>query len=402
MRIALVHYHEIGLKGFNRGAFERRLQSNIAWALREVPGTSVVRVASRVLVRVADEAALPTVAEALSRTPGVSYAAIGVSVPAEPDVIAGAALAVAREEIARRGSAIATFGVESRRSATQYPEPSLDINRRVGEIIRSDTGLKVDLSSPDLLVRIAVVQGSAYVYARRVEGPGGLPVGTSGKVVALLSAGIDSPVAAWRIMRRGATVVGAHFSGRPQTAGASEQYAAELCRVLSAGGGLGRLYVVPFGDVQRAISLDAPPDLRVLLYRRFMVRVAEEIAREERAQALVTGESLGQVASQTLENIAVVDAVATLPVFRPLIGSDKQEIVAEARALGTYDLSIATDDDCCTLFMPRRPQTHARHEEIAEGESGLDIPALVAQAFAGITHIDFPSASYRPPRKARR
>jgi len=132
-----------------------------------------------------------------------------------------------------------------------------------------------------------------------------------------------------------------------------------------------------------------------------MVRVAEEIARTERARALVTGESLGQVASQTLENIAVVDAVATLPVFRPLIGSDKQEIVAEARALGTYDLSIASDDDCCTLFMPRSPQTHARHEEIAEGESGLDVPALVAQACAGITHVDFPSASYRLPRRAR-
>lgn len=401
MRIALVHYHEIGLKGFNKGAFERRLQTNIRWALREVPGVDVVRIASRVLVRVAEDAALPAVMQALAQTPGVSYAAAGVSVPAQADAIAEAALTVAREEIGRRGSAIATFGVESRRSATEYPERSLDINRRVGEIIRSDTGLKVDLSSPDLLVRIAVVQGSAYVYAQRVEGPGGLPVGTSGKVVALLSAGIDSPVAAWRIMRRGATVVGVHFSGRPQTTGASEQYAAELCRVLSAGGGLGRLYVVPFGDVQRTISLDAPPDLRVLLYRRFMVRVAEEIARGERARALVTGESLGQVASQTLENIAVVDAVATLPVFRPLIGSDKQEIVAEARALGTYDLSIATDDDCCTLFMPRRPQTHARPEEIADGEALLDVPALVSRALSGITHVDFPSASYRPPRKER-
>jgi thiamine biosynthesis protein ThiI len=401
VRIALVHYHEIGLKGFNKGSFERRLQGNIAWTLRDVPGVEVVRIASRVLVRISDEATVPAVAEALSRTPGISYAAIGIDVPAEPTTIAEAALTVAREEIAGRGRAIVTFGIESRRSATEYPEPSLDINRRVGEVVRTETGLKVDLSAPDMLVRIAVVQGTAYVYAQRVEGPGGLPVGTSGKVVALLSAGIDSPVAAARIMKRGATVVAVHFSGRPQTTGASERQAIELCQVLSAGGGLGRLYVVPFGDVQRTISLDAPPDIRVLLYRRFMVRVAEEIARREGARALVTGESLGQVASQTLENIAVVDAVATLPVFRPLIGSDKQEIVAEARALGTYDLSIASDDDCCTLFMPRRPQTHARHEEIAEGEAGLDVPALVAQAFAGVTHVDFPSASYRPPRMER-
>lgn len=401
VRVALVHYHEIGLKGLNRGSFERRLQDNVRWALRDIPSAEVTRIASRVLVRVHNDSALKAVAEALSRTPGISYAALGVEVEQTPEAIEAAAVAVAHEEIARRAGAVRTFAMESRRSATDYAECSMDINRRVGQAVRTTTGLAVDLSAPDLTVRIAVVQGAAYVYAQRVEGPGGLPVGTSGKVMALLSAGIDSPVAAGRIMKRGATIVGVHFSGRPQTAGASERYVEDIARVLGAGGGMGRLYVVPFGDVQRAISLDAPPDIRVLLYRRFMVRVAEALARVEGAKALVTGESLGQVASQTLENVAVVDAVATLPVFRPLIGSDKQEIVAEARALGTYELSIATDDDCCTLFMPRRPQTHARPEEIAEGEAGLDVPALVAQALEGVMHIDIPSVSYRPPRGRR-
>lgn len=401
MHVALIHYHEIALKGFNRGPFERRLQVNVRWALRDIPSAEVTRIASRVLVRVHDETALGAVAEALSRTPGISYAALGVEVEQTPEAIETTAVAVAREEIARRSRTALTFAIESRRSATDYAECSMDINRRVGEAVRIATGLTVDLSAPDITVRVAVVQGAAYVYGQRVEGPGGLPVGTSGKVVALLSAGIDSPVAAWRIMRRGATIVGVHFSGRPQTTGASERYVEDIARVLGAGGGMGRLYVIPFGDVQRDISLNAPPDLRVLLYRRFMVRVAEALARVEGAKALVTGESLGQVASQTLENVAVVDAAATLPVFRPLIGSDKQEIVAEARALGTYELSIATDDDCCTLFMPRRPQTHARQEEIADGEALLDVPALVAQALAGATHIDIPSVSYRPPRGMR-
>jgi len=401
VRIALVHYHEIGLKGRNRGAFERRLQTNLKWALRDVPGAEVVRIASRLLIRMADQAAVEAATVVLSRTPGVSYAGFGVETERTSEAIAAAALSVTREELARRGKCVETFGVEARRSATGYPESSMEMNRRIGDLLREATGLRVNLSAPDLLVRIAVVQNAAYVYAQRVEGPGGLPVGTSGKVVALLSAGIDSPVAAWRIMNRGATIVGVHFSGRPQTTGDSERYATDLAHVLSASGGMGRLYVVPFGDVQRTISLDSPPDLRVLLYRRFMVRVAEEIARIEGAKALVTGESLGQVASQTLENVAAVDAVATLPVLRPLIGSDKQDIVAEARALGTLDLSTGSDDDCCTLFMPRRPQTHARIEEVADGEAGLDVPALVAAALAGATHVDLPSASYRPPKGER-
>jgi thiamine biosynthesis protein ThiI len=401
VRIALVHYHEIGLKGLNRGSFERRLQDNVRWALRDVPSAEVMRVASRVLVRIRDDVDVHAAAHALSRTPGISYAGLGIEVERTPEAIVAAALQVAEEEIRERCVPPRTFAIEARRSATDYPEPSMEMNRRVGEAVRQATGLSVDLSAPDLLIRIAVVQNAAYVYARRVEGPGGLPVGTSGKVMALLSAGIDSPVAAWRIMKRGSTIVGVHFSGRPQTTGESERAAQDIARVLVAGGGMGRLYVVPFGDVQRTISLDAPPDLRVLLYRRFMVRVAEALARVEGARALVTGESLGQVASQTLENIAAVDAAATLPVFRPLIGSDKQEIVAEARVLGTYELSIATRDDCCTLFMPRRPQTHARLEEVAEGESELDIPALVAQALSGATPIDLPSASYRPPKAKR-
>lgn len=394
MRTALVHYHEIGLKGRNRGQFERRLESNVRWALRDIPGVEVSRIASRILVRVAHDADAEQVLEAIARTPGVAYVGFGREVRCDPDAIAEAALEAAYEETTRKGGA-ATFAIDARRSATTYPESSMEMNRRVGEHVRLSTGLKVDLSSPDVTVWIAVVQSSAYVWSRRVEGPGGLPVGTSGRVASLLSAGIDSPVASWRIMRRGASIIGVHFSGRPQTSGRSEHYAEEIARVLALGGGMERLHVVSFGDVQRRIALEAPERLRVILYRRFMVRVAERLALMEGAKALVTGESLGQVASQTLENIAAVDRVAALPVFRPLIGTDKQEIVSEARSLGTYELSIASSDDCCTLFMPRRPETHARVKDLEDAESALDVEALVAMALADVRSVEFPRVTKR-------
>ena len=394
-RMALVHYHEIGLKGRNRSVFERRLQANLQWAVRDARAGEVFRIASRLVVPLFDESHIDDALEAIARTPGVSHAGSALEVPRDPRAIEEAAVRVVQEEVQRRGGAAATFAVAARRSATDYPERSLDVNRRVGEAVRSATGLRVDLDSPDVTCQVEIVQASAYVFARRVEGPGGLPVGVSGKVVALMSAGIDSPVAAWRIMKRGAMVVAVHFSGRPQTSGRSEQYALELARVLGRWGGMERLYVVPFGDIQREVALAAPEDLRVLLYRRLMVRVAEAIAARERAQALVTGESLGQVASQTMDNVAVVDAAATLPVLRPLIGSDKLEITAQARALGTYALSTACDDDCCSLFMPRNPETHATRAEVEAAEADLDIDRLAQQALDSMTCHEFQNVSTR-------
>jgi thiamine biosynthesis protein ThiI len=394
-RTVLVHYHEIGLKGRNRGDFERRLETNLRRAIAGLTEGRVRRIASRLLVPVTDPGRADEVIAAVARTPGVSHLGYAIECDRTAEAIDQAALHAVAEETARRDAEVRTFAVESRRSATDYPEPSSAINRRVGDTIRRVTGLAVDLSAPDLTCRIEVVQARAYVYTRRVEGPGGLPVGVSGTVAALMSAGIDSPVAAWRMIKRGAVVVGVHFSGRPQTPAHSEHYAHELARVLDRFGGMSRLYTVPFGDVQRRIALDTPEDLRILLYRRFMVRVAEVVARRERAKALVTGESLGQVASQTLDNIMVVDAVATLPVLRPLVGSDKREITDEARAIGTFELSTASDDDCCTLFMPRRPATHATIEELDQAEAELDIEGLVTEALDGATFVDFSRAPRR-------
>ncbi|MDY0340517.1 MAG: tRNA uracil 4-sulfurtransferase ThiI [Coriobacteriia bacterium] len=398
MRVALVHYHEIGLKGRNRGQFERRLERNVRWALRTLPGAEVRRIASRVLVRAPEDMDGDRLLATVAAVPGVAYVSYGAECECDPESIGKTALAEVHSGLTRHKDA-STFAVVSRRSSTTYAESSMDINRRVGDLIRMETGLSVDLGNPDITVWVTVVQGAAYVWTRRIEGVGGLPVGTSGAVVSLLSSGIDSPVATWRIMRRGASIVGVHFSGRPQTGGQSEHYAAEIAQVLAGTGGMEKLYIVPFGDVQRQIALSAPESLRVVLYRRFMVRVAERIAFREDARALVTGESLGQVASQTLDNVATIDAVATMPVLRPLIGSDKQEIMAQARGIGTYDLSVACSDDCCSLFMPRRPETHASPGEADAGEAELDVEGLVTSALEGVSVIELPTLVNRGRRR---
>ncbi len=393
-RAILVHYHELGLKGRNRGRFERQLQANLIAAVGDRSTVGVERVASRLVVPIAPFDAEQVLA-LISAVPGVSSASLAFVTSREPGEMEQAAVLAVREASA----GARTFAIAARRSATDHAERSLEMNRRIGAVVQAETGLGVDLSAPDVLCRVEVVQGEVYTYARRVDGPGGLPVGTSGKVVALLSAGIDSPVATWRIIRRGAVAVGVHFSGRPQTNDLSEHVTDEIAQVLARTGGLARLYIVPFGDLQREISLAAPPDLRILLYRRLMVRVAEAIAAEERAGALVTGESLGQVASQTLENMAAVDAAATMPILRPLSGHDKQEIIAEARRIGTYELSIQPHADCCTLFMPRTPETHANVWQVERGESELDLKRMVSDALASLEWRDYGCVAYRAPRR---
>ena len=387
-RVALVHYHEIGLKGRNRSAFEKRLLANVRWAVAGLTSTAPYRVSSRILVPIDPGPRTEDVVAAVATIPGVTSVSPAWVTPRRlEDFFTASDLAIA--EAGEFGTPPRTFAVKARRSATDFEPTSREIDIAVGDHVRVGSGLAVDLDHPDVTVHIEVVQGNAYVYAARIPGIGGLPTGTAGRVVSLLSAGIDSPVATWQLIKRGAVATGVHFSGRPQTDGLSVRHVFEIGHVLERTGGLARIHVVSFGDIQRRIALDAPPDLRVLLYRRMMLRVAEAIAGREHARALVTGESLGQVASQTLDNIAAVDAVAALPVFRPLIGTDKNEIMALARRIGTYDGSIQPHDDCCTLFMPRMPATHATIAQVEAGEGSLDIPALVAEALETLEHRDF-------------
>ena len=396
-RAALVHYHEIGLKGRNRSRFEDRLKINLKAAVRGlVAAGDVERISARVMVRILgdDPVSREEVLAACAAIPGVSHVSDAVLCSREEHDILLAATLVMRE-----AGEFSSFRVDARRSNTDHATSSMQMNIDIGSHLVSMFKRKVDLSNPEVTCKVEVVEGYAFVYTRRLPGPGGLPVGTSGKVVALLSSGIDSPVAVWRVMKRGAVVIGVHFSGYPATSDESTRTVMDLAEVLDRGLGIGRVYSVPFGELQRRISLECPPDLRVLLYRRLMVRVAEAIAGVEHAKAIVTGESLGQVASQTLENIAAVDDAATLPVLRPLIGMDKNEITVDARIIGTYELSIRKEPDCCTLFMPRNPQTHATVAEVIAGEGGLDLDSMVREAVASARYRDFKCPSYRKPKQ---
>jgi thiamine biosynthesis protein ThiI len=310
--------------------------------------------------------------------------------------------AAAVDELREAGD-FRSFKVHARKSNTDYPLHTLDINRIVGSALCDEfPEKKVQMHGPDVTLTVLVCQGLVYVYAVSERGVGGLPVGTAGKVVSLISSGFDSPVATWMLGKRGATCVPVHFSGRPMTADTSEYLVQDLCRALAPSGVVGRLYVVPFGECQREISLAVPASLRIIMYRRLMFVVAERIARIEGAKALVTGESLGQVASQTLDNIAATNEAVSMPVLRPLIGTDKQEIIARSQELGCYDICCETAPDCCTLFMPRRPETHARPEQVHEAWELFDHEAMADLLVEASEYVDFESCpSYRPPRSRR-
>jgi len=252
----------------------------------------------------------------------------------------------------------------------------------------------VDLEHAEQVIHVEVLPAETYISLDRVEGPGGLPVGSSGTVAALLSGGIDSPVAAWRMMKRGCRVLFVHFHSVPYLPATSQAKARALVETLTHWQYASRLHLVPFGEIQREVVLSVPPPLRVVVYRRLMLRIAQELARGAGALALATGESLGQVASQTLENIACIDEAATLPVLRPLIGMDKLEITTTAQRIGTFEISIEPDADCCTLFTPRHPATRTTLDEIRAVEAGLDLERLVAAGADGaaLETFAFPAA----------
>lgn len=368
--LLLVHYHEIGLKGRNRPTFERALKNNLERALGD-HASSVRLVPGRVEVRGPGTEAL----ERARRVFGVANVSPARLVDADLDAIVERGVEVARAVDAEQP--FETFAVRARRARTAMEVSSQQINEVLGDAIRTGLDKRVDLSDPDVTVRVEVLEKRAYVSATKLPGPGGLPIGTAGTVVSLLSAGIDSPVATWELMKRGADPLAVHFHAQPFTDRSSEQKAAKIVDALARWGYRRHWWSVPMGDQQREITLTAESSLRVLLYRRLMLRVAEAIAEREAGLAIVTGESLGQVASQTLENLGAVGAVVDLPMLRPLVGTDKQEIIERARAIGTYDISAEAHQDCCTLFEPRDPATRASAVELDAAEAAYDVDAMV-------------------------
>lgn len=382
-RTVLVNYfHEISLKGKNRPFFLRRARENLERALRGT-GAHIVREWPMYALLEVPEPSWPQVRERLAHTLGVEKFALGVRVPADLDAIKGVL------DRALQGHSFASFRVTAHRTDKRFPLNSMEIARVLGGYIKERSGARVDLQNPEWEVEVRILPGSAYVYLEEYPGPGGLPPGVGGRVVALLSGGIDSPVASYRMMRRGCEVVFVHFHSFPLLEGTSREKARDLAQRLTRYQFASRLYLVPLAEVQRHIIVSAPRDYRVVLYRRFMFRIAERLAHREGALALVTGESLGQVSSQTLENLRTIEEVVSLPVLRPLIGMDKQEIIAQAKALGTYEVSILPDQDCCSLLVPPHPVTRSRPEAAREAEAGLDVEGLVEAALREVEVVEF-------------
>ncbi|MBH0198023.1 MAG: tRNA 4-thiouridine(8) synthase ThiI [Nitrospira sp.] len=378
MRCAIVHYHELALKGRNRDYFEDRLIQNIRLALKDLGITHVENLRSRIRVLPPAATSNETIRQRLSRVCGIANFSLANSVTldlANPNFEALSAAVIEK----LRTMSFSTFRVTAKRADKRLPLTSMDAERIVGTAIHEQMGKAVSLKTPDITVYLEMLSRDIYFSTEKHPGPGGMPVGVSGKVTCLISGGIDSPVAAYRMIKRGCRAFFVHFSGRPLVSRASEEKVRDLVQVLTAYQYESRLAIIPFGEIQREIVLNTPAPFRVVLYRRMMLRIAEEFARKESCWGLVTGDSLGQVASQTPENLSVVEEATVLPLLRPLIGMDKLEIMDEARRLGTYDTSIEEDQDCCKLFTPPHPSTKTRLDVLQKIERNLDVPGLVKQ-----------------------
>ena len=393
MPSVIVHYQEIALKGRNRPWFVERLLANIRAAMAGLDGVKVRALMGRIELQHASHDDWPQVRERLSRLPGIANFLRAAPAACDFDAITETVLG----ELA--GVEANSFRVTARRADKRFPLTSPQIERDLGGRIKAAKGWRVDLDQPALTVRVEVLGDRAFCCLRKEPGAGGLPSGVSGRVACLLSGGIDSPVAAWRMIKRGCRVRLIHFHSYPILSRTSQDKVAEIAALLTRYQLESRLYVVAFGGIQRRVVLAVPPPLRVVVYRRLMLRIAERIARVSGSAALVTGEAVGQVASQTLDNLAVIDAAAALPVLRPLVGMDKDEIIHEARRLRTYEVSIIPDEDCCTLFTPKHPATRATARQVDEAETALPVEALAEDAAANAERHDlrFPPAADRRP-----
>jgi thiamine biosynthesis protein ThiI len=386
MKSVIIHYQEIALKGKNRPWFVARLVRNIRESTRDLDIREVRVLMGRIELVLGPDATWEQVRDRLAMVFGIGNLARAGRAALDVD-------AIAAEILNDLGPANpATFRVSAKRADKRFPLSSPEIEREVGGRIKEARNWTVNLAHPELTIRVEALTHEAFYSFGTVRGAGGLPVGASGRVACLLSGGIDSPVAAWRMMRRGCRVLLVHFHSYPILSRASQEKARELAKLLTRFQYHSRLFLVPFGEIQQRVVLAVPPPLRVVVYRRLMMRIGERIARMHRAQGLVTGDVVGQVASQTLENMATIGSVVTMPVLRPLVGMDKDEITAEAIRLGTYPISIIPDQDCCTLFTPRHPATRAKPHEVERAEADLPIDEIVAQAVAAaeIEHFRFP------------
>ena len=362
----LIHYSEIGLKKGNRGFFEAKLRDNIKKALRGIPIKSVTMDFGRFILSLPSESQLDTIIERLKDVIGIAHFSVAY--------LGDLNIEILKQQIYEKLEKVDfnSFKIATRRADKQYPLTSVQVNQIVGEKIFTGLNKSVDLNNPELTCNIEIFNKQIFFHFDRNEGIRGLPTGSSGRVVSLLSSGIDSPVASFRMMSRGCRVIFVHFHSFPFTDKSSYHNAIRLADLLTKFQYNSRLYLVPLVKAQEAIIMQSPVKLRLILYRRMMFRIAEMIARKERAKALVTGESLGQVASQTLDNITAISDVVAFPVLRPLIGVDKEWIINQAKKIDTFTISTEPYDDCCSYLVPKNPETHAKLDEVQAAESKIE------------------------------
>lgn len=383
MDSVLIRYHEIALKKGNRPYFTELLKRNLVTAVKDLGVKEIRSLPARLLLTFKNDIDQTTVVGRIQSVFGVANFSPVERTPRDLEVIQ------ARILDSLSGISFSSFRIQTQRGDKTFPLTSPEINRRLGAPVKERSGARVDLETPEVTVTVEILPRDAFFGFRRIQGAGGLPVGASGRVVCLLSGGIDSPVAAYRMMQRGCRLIFVHFHSAPYLDTTSQEKVRTLVSTLTRHQYLSRLYLVPFGEIQRQIVTVVARPLRVVLYRRMMLRIAEALARTAKAKALVTGESLGQVASQTLDNMAVIQQASTLPILRPLVGMDKQEIIDQARRIGTFDTSSIPDQDCCQLFVPKHPATQACFADVEADESKFDVNELVQYGFENATKEEF-------------
>ena len=377
MKLFLIRYGEIALKGHNKGAFEDKLIHNIRNSIYKLGKFKVSKSQSRIYVEPMSEINYKIVTERLSKIFGIVSLSIVDKVESDFELIKKTAIAQATKLYAEGGK---TFKVESRRGDKSFQYDSQEINREIGHcVLENISGIKVDVHKPEFTIFIEVREES-YVYSEIISCQGGMPTGTNGKATVLLSGGIDSPVAGYMIAKRGVEIDAVHFYSFPYTSERAKEKVVELTRILATYCGHVNLYVVPFTEIQLKIHEKCPDEQLTLIMRRIMMMISEKIALRETSNALITGESIGQVASQTIQSLHVTNAAVQLPVFRPLIGMDKVEIIDIARKIGTFETSILPYEDCCTIFVPKHPKTKPQLNKILLSETHLDIASLVEEA----------------------
>lgn len=383
MDSVLVRYHEIALKKGNRAYFTELLKKNLLAAVKDLGAKEIRSLPARLLLTFKNEVPAATLIERMSTVFGVANFSIVERTARDIDALRGRIL----ESL--NGGRFQSFRIETQRGDKTFPLTSPEINRQLGAAVQEKSGARVDLENAEFTVTVEILPRDAFFGFNKIAGAGGLPVGSSGRVAALISGGFDSPVAAYRMMQRGCRIIFVHFHSVPYQDKTSQEKVRQLVQLLTRHQFTSRLYMVPFGEIQRQIVTTVARPLRVVLYRRMMLRIAEAIARQEKAKALITGESLGQVASQTLDNMAVIQQAARLPILRPLVGMDKQEIIDQARRIGTFEVSSIPDQDCCQLFVPKHPATKARFIDVEEDETKLDVKDLLRYGMENTIEEDF-------------